>query len=189
MVAAPRPILQASLQQRIGERRRQAGRWMGGDAGGAAPRNQRNRQQQPWEQPPEAQQWAPPPLEAQQQQQQQAGMDLTGFLRGGLQRKVSSFFDLTSSLRRRQDARGADVSWGRRDARTGGAAGGGDGWEQQLNVTRVQRRPAGADGQAAPVSQSPPPPPPHQQSHQQQQQQSQQPPPQPAPRKDEGLDW
>lgn len=86
--------VQARMQQRIAERRRKAGRWMGSETGG--PGFQAAAQQQQ-EQPPPA-----------------AAMPNLGLLaRSGLQRKVAQFAEVTNFLRRSQDARGVGFSWGR----------------------------------------------------------------------------
>ncbi|KAL4423885.1 hypothetical protein ABPG75_001186 [Micractinium tetrahymenae] len=106
----------ASLEQRIAQRRRQAGRWMGAS---------------------------------------------------GLQRKVARFGELVNSLRRNQEMRGAGASWGRSDDQLRGAAypgsaggasasssstaSGVSGWEQALNVTRVQRRGGAPRTRATPL--------------------------------------
>jgi hypothetical protein len=153
------PSMQAGMQRRIAERQKRAGRWLGG-AGASQQRRQ------PPQQPPQAgfqrgqwqqaagnwsEQQQPSSGIPQQQQQPDApaapGPDLGAFASGGLQRKVSRFAELANALRRSQQDRGAGLSWGRQQGGCGGiraerqsAAASGGGWEQQLNVRRVEGR-------------------------------------------------
>ncbi|KAI7841998.1 hypothetical protein COHA_004341 [Chlorella ohadii] len=159
---------QAELQRRINERARKSRRWISNAPTTPAPRQQQQQQQQAGG--------------ALDQPSGGSGADLLGsFARGGLQRKVSRFAELTNQLLRSQEDRGAGVSWGRRQESASAAeARDWQTWEEaerQLNVRRVRRPLAGNAGQKAAQTQPLPPQPQPMQPQPQQQQQAAPPPP------------